>query len=100
MLVKPVSILVEAAADIEEGWRFYERQDAELGGYFTRCILQDLRRLERLHGRLEGNDPEEHGAEGMEHKAKISESLNPQLSTFNSAMGGAAEAVVAGEEWR
>lgn len=50
MLVKPVSILAEAAADIEEGWRFYERQDAELGGYFTRCILQDLRRLERLPG--------------------------------------------------
>jgi hypothetical protein len=48
--VKPVAVLAEAAADIEAAWSFYERQDVGLGGYFVRSILQDLRRLEVLHG--------------------------------------------------
>lgn len=48
--MKPVVVLAEAATDIESGWEFYERQDDGLGAYFVGCILQDLRRLEDLHG--------------------------------------------------
>jgi len=48
--VKPVVVLAEAAGDIESGWEFYARQDDGLGAYFVGCILQDLRRLEALHG--------------------------------------------------
>jgi hypothetical protein len=50
IVVKPVLVLAEAAGDVESGWEFYERQDAALGAYFVGCILQDLRRLETLHG--------------------------------------------------
>ena len=48
--MKPVVVLAEAAGDIESGWEFYARQDDGLGAYFVGCILQDLRRLEALHG--------------------------------------------------
>jgi hypothetical protein len=48
--VKRVAVLSEAAADIEAGSSFYERQESGLGAYFIRSILQDLHRLESLHG--------------------------------------------------
>jgi plasmid stabilization system protein ParE len=48
--VKQVAVLTEAAADIEAGWSFYERQESGLGSYFVRSILQDLHRLESLYG--------------------------------------------------
>jgi plasmid stabilization system protein ParE len=59
--VKPVAVLAEAAADIEAARNFYERQDVGLGGYFIRSILQDLRRLEVLHG----THPVHHGLPRM-----------------------------------
>ncbi len=48
--MKQVAVLTEAAADIEAGWSFYERQESGLGSYFARSILQDLHRLESLYG--------------------------------------------------
>jgi hypothetical protein len=48
--VKPVVVLAEAAADVESSWEFYDRQDDGLGAYFVGCVLQDLHRLEALHG--------------------------------------------------
>ena len=48
--MKRVAVLTEAAADIEAGSSFYERQESGLGAYFIRSILQDLHRLESLHG--------------------------------------------------
>ena len=48
--MKRVAVLTEAAADIEAGWSFYERQESGLGAYFVRSILRDLHRLESLHG--------------------------------------------------
>ena len=48
--MKPVVVLAEAAADVESSWEFYDRQDDGLGAYFVGCVLQDLHRLEALHG--------------------------------------------------
>jgi plasmid stabilization system protein ParE len=48
--VKRVAVLTDAAADIEAGSSFYGRQESGLGSYFVRSILEDLHRLESLHG--------------------------------------------------
>ncbi len=48
--MKRVAVLTEAAADIEAGSSFYERQESGLGAYFVRSILEDLHRLGSLYG--------------------------------------------------
>lgn len=43
--MKYVLALEDAAADIEDGKRFYDMQDAGVGEYFVSCILSDIESL-------------------------------------------------------
>lgn len=45
-----VRVLEEAARDIEQGWAFYDGIMDGLGEYFFASLLNDLNRLEFLHG--------------------------------------------------
>ena len=40
-----VSISSDAAADLAEGYWFYERQSPGLGGYFRSCLIADIESL-------------------------------------------------------
>jgi hypothetical protein len=42
--------MVEAAADLEEGRDFYERQQQGIGDYFVDSLLSDIQSLGFFHG--------------------------------------------------
>ncbi len=45
-----VRILAEAEQDLLDGFRFYERQSAGVGGYFLERLLADIESLPRFAG--------------------------------------------------
>jgi len=45
-----VSILSEAERDLEDGYRFYERQSAGLGSYFLNSLFSDIDSLKYFEG--------------------------------------------------
>lgn len=48
--MKPVVVLEEATADLEEGRAFYDRLEAGIGDYYVESLLSDLERLRLFHG--------------------------------------------------
>lgn len=47
--MKKIRISSDALSDLNEGFLFYEQQDAGLGDYFTSCLRSDIEEL-RLTG--------------------------------------------------
>ena len=45
-----IEILAEAEQDLLDGFRFYERQSAGVGGYFCDSVLADIESLHRFAG--------------------------------------------------
>lgn len=45
-----IRLLETAKEDLGEGWKFYERNAAGLGGYFLDCIQADVRSLKIYAG--------------------------------------------------
>jgi len=45
-----IEILPEAQADLDDGYWFYENQDAGLGEYFLTSIVSDIRSLQLFAG--------------------------------------------------
>jgi len=48
--VRTVTVLDDAAEDIESGRMFYNRIEYGVGEYFIQSIIADLERLQFLHG--------------------------------------------------
>jgi hypothetical protein len=48
--VKAVTILVDAASDLELGRDFYDAQELGIGDYFLDSLLSDLESLRLFHG--------------------------------------------------
>lgn len=45
-----VRVSSDALEDVQDSYNFYERQEKGLGGYFRRCIEQDLENLRQTAG--------------------------------------------------
>lgn len=50
MRVRTVTLLEEAADDLESGRRFYEECEAGVGVYFLDCLISDLKSLRLYAG--------------------------------------------------
>ena len=48
--MKPVVVLGEAAADLEDDRAFYDRLEQGIGDYYVESLLSDLERLRLFHG--------------------------------------------------
>ena len=48
--MKPVTVLADAASDLELGRDFYDAQELGIGDYFSDSLLSDLESLRLFHG--------------------------------------------------
>ena len=49
-MIREVIVLEEAAADLERGRAFYDKQQEGVGEYFVDCLLADIEHLAFFHG--------------------------------------------------